>query len=200
LLYVLWFIIWTVYFGLSEYPELGMIVTVIIALIQILTCLFCYWFVQIRAWMQCTPEKNPWKAELVVVQPTANNGYPEMVQLHHSKNPHDQREHAWFMFQKCRYIYDDSEKKTFQTIDYPLSNSFHTYLQSKGYQTQDEIDQGIWNFGLNKLVRWNFGLILLNLFWFLGWLLIFRNLSIYSSNELRHHFLSFKFSAFYSGV
>lgn len=128
-----------------------MIVTVIIALGQILTCLFCYWFVQVRAWMQCIPEKNPWKAELVVVQPTANNGYPEIVRLHHGKNPHDHREHAWFIFQKCRYIYDDTEKKTFQTVDYPLSNSFQTYLQSKGYQTQDEIDQGIWNFGLNKM-------------------------------------------------
>ncbi|CAF4374593.1 unnamed protein product, partial [Rotaria sordida] len=51
----------------------------------------------------------------------------------------------------CRYIYDESEKKTFQTIDYPLSNSFLSYLQSKGYQTQDDIDQGIWNFGLNTM-------------------------------------------------
>lgn len=66
------------------------------------------------------------------------------------QNPHDQHEHAWFIFQKCRYIYDESEKKTFKTIEYPLSNSFHSYLQSKGYQTQDDIDQGIWNFGLNR--------------------------------------------------
>jgi len=81
-----------------------MIITVIIALLQIITCLFCYWFVQIRAFMQCVPvryfwksfvffdkkfwifqEKNPWKAELVVVKPTANNGYPELVPLHHGK-------------------------------------------------------------------------------------------------------------------
>ncbi|CAF5044535.1 unnamed protein product, partial [Rotaria socialis] len=59
--------------------------------------------------MQCTPEKSPWKAELVVVKPTANNGYPEIVPLLHGKNPHDQRSHAWFVFQKCRYIYDESE-------------------------------------------------------------------------------------------
>ncbi len=30
-------------------------------------------------------EKNPWKAEIVVVAPTANNGYPEMVPLQHGK-------------------------------------------------------------------------------------------------------------------
>ncbi|CAF4331854.1 unnamed protein product [Rotaria socialis] len=150
-LYILWFSIWTFHFGLGDYPELGMIITVIIAILQIITCLFCYWFVQIRAFMQCTPEKSPWKAELVVVKPTANNGYPEIVPLLHGKNPHDQRSHAWFVFQKCRYIYDESEKKTFQTIDYPLSNSFSSYLQSKGYQTQDELDQGVWNFGLNAM-------------------------------------------------
>lgn len=66
------------------------------------------------------------------------------------QNPHDLSEQAWFIFQKCRYIYDQSEKKTFKTIDYPLCHSFQFYLQTKGYQTQDEIDQGIWNFGLNK--------------------------------------------------
>jgi len=79
-----------------------MIITVIIALLQIITCLFCYWFVQTRAFMQCVPvrfffsrkkkfwifvfqEKNPWKAEIVVVKPTENNGYSEMVPLHHGK-------------------------------------------------------------------------------------------------------------------
>jgi len=30
-------------------------------------------------------EKSPWKAELVVVKPTENNGYSEMVPLHHGK-------------------------------------------------------------------------------------------------------------------
>jgi len=30
-------------------------------------------------------EKNPWKAELVVVKPTANNGYSELVSLNHGK-------------------------------------------------------------------------------------------------------------------
>jgi hypothetical protein len=62
-----------------------MIITVIVALLQIIACLFCYWFVEIRAFMQCIPEKSPWKAEIVVVKPTANNGYPEMVPLHHGK-------------------------------------------------------------------------------------------------------------------
>ncbi|CAF1434031.1 unnamed protein product, partial [Adineta steineri] len=151
-LYLLWFSIWIFHLGRAEYPELGVIITAIIALLNIITCLFCYWFVEIRAFMSCVPEKNPWKAEIVVVKPTENNGYPEMVPLHHGKNPHDNREQAWFIFQKCRYLYDESEKKTFKTIEYPLFNSFHSYLQSKGYQTQDETDQGIWNFGLNKMV------------------------------------------------
>ncbi|CAF1124588.1 unnamed protein product [Didymodactylos carnosus] len=149
--YLTWFVIWIYHFGLSQYPELGIIITVIIAIIHIVICLFCYWFVEVRAFMQCYPERTPSKAEVVVVKPTANNGYPEMVPLHHGQDPQTHKEQVWFMFQKSRYVYDESEKKTFQIIDYPLSNSFHTYLQSKGLQN-DEIDQATWNFGSNRMV------------------------------------------------
>lgn len=51
--YLIWFYIWATQFGLEEYPELGMIVTAAIAILQTLTCLFCYWFVDVRVFMQC---------------------------------------------------------------------------------------------------------------------------------------------------
>ena len=52
--YLIWFYTWIQYFGLEDYPELGMIITAVIALLQIITCLFCYWFVQVRVFMQCS--------------------------------------------------------------------------------------------------------------------------------------------------
>lgn len=79
--YLIWFYIWSTEFGLGEYPELGMIVTACIALLQILTCLFCYWFVEIRVLMQCSNEKDPFKAQCVKIKPTANNGYAELINL-----------------------------------------------------------------------------------------------------------------------
>jgi hypothetical protein len=72
--YLIWFFIWFQYFGVDEYPELGLIITACIAILQVITCLFCYWFVEFRVLMQCNCVDNPEKAEVVQITPTANNG------------------------------------------------------------------------------------------------------------------------------
>ena len=82
LAYVVWFIVWLNYFGVEEYPEIGMIVTALIAIMQVVVCLFCYWFVEFRVFMQCNRVSNPEKGEVVQITPTPNNGFAELVYLH----------------------------------------------------------------------------------------------------------------------
>lgn len=65
--YLIWFFVWASQFGLDEYPELGMIVTAVIAILQTLTCLFCYWFVDVRVFMQCTEVKQNKKTTKVLL-------------------------------------------------------------------------------------------------------------------------------------
>ena len=80
--YAVWFFVWFTQFGVEEYPELGLIVTALIAILQIVVCLFCYWFVECRVFMQCTKVDDPESAEVVQVTPTPNNGFAELVYLH----------------------------------------------------------------------------------------------------------------------
>ncbi len=40
LAYLAWFLIWISHFGVDEYPELGLIITALIAIMQIVVCLF----------------------------------------------------------------------------------------------------------------------------------------------------------------
>lgn len=47
-LYAIWFGYWTQTLGVTEYLELGFIGFAVIAVLQILTALFCYWFVSVR--------------------------------------------------------------------------------------------------------------------------------------------------------
>lgn len=46
--YGIWFGYWTQALGVGEYVELGLIGFAVIAVLQILTGLFCYWFVSVR--------------------------------------------------------------------------------------------------------------------------------------------------------
>lgn len=86
LAYIVWFCVWTLHLGVDEYPEIGMIVTAGLGILQVVTCLFCYWFVEFRCFMQCYKVENPEQAEVVQVTPTANNGFAELVYLHKKYN------------------------------------------------------------------------------------------------------------------
>ena len=55
----------------------------------------------------------------------------------------------WFLFQKTKYLYDGVEKKTFVSVEFPISESIHTYLDWKGYQLDEEIQHAENQFGKN---------------------------------------------------
>jgi cation-transporting ATPase 13A1 len=158
--YLIWLFVWVNHFGVSEYPELGLIVTVIIGLMQIVTCLFCYWFVEFRVFMQCNKETRADRARVVLVTPTANNGFAELVYLHHDYILNETNSFTrptekvtWFEFQKTKYLYDSNEKKQFFPIEFPLNNSLVHYLDSKGYSaSEQQIKEAISYYGFNKMV------------------------------------------------
>ena len=155
--YLIWFIMWIQHFGVEEYPELGLIITALIAILQVVTCLFCYWFVEFRVLMQCNRVKDPEKAEVVQVTPTENNGFSELVYLHHKFMIKELNQPAekvtWFQFQKTKYILDSSEKKIFKPIEFPINHTLSYYLESKGYtQSEQQIQDAISYYDLNKMV------------------------------------------------
>lgn len=49
LLYSAWLYIWVFVYGTEDYWEPGLIAVAIIAILQVLVCLSCYWSVHIRA-------------------------------------------------------------------------------------------------------------------------------------------------------
>lgn len=53
-LYAVWLYMWTVVYGIGDYFEPGLIVLAIIGLLQILSCLFCLWFVEVRCFLTCS--------------------------------------------------------------------------------------------------------------------------------------------------
>ena len=53
-LYAVLLYMWTAVYGVSEYFEAGLIVLAIIGLLQILSCLFCLWFVEVRCLLTCS--------------------------------------------------------------------------------------------------------------------------------------------------
>ena len=49
-----WLYIWLNNFGYNDYFEVGMIGFVVVGLLQILTTLFCLWFVHVQVLMTCS--------------------------------------------------------------------------------------------------------------------------------------------------
>ena len=54
ILYAAWLYVWVFVYGVDEYFEAGIIALVIICLLQILCCLFGFWFVQVQCLLTCS--------------------------------------------------------------------------------------------------------------------------------------------------
>ena len=52
-MYLLWLYIWTVYYGIDEYFEAGMITLAGIGILQVFVCLCMHWSVHVMAFMTC---------------------------------------------------------------------------------------------------------------------------------------------------
>ena len=160
-------------------------------------------------------EKSPWKAELVVVKPTENNGYSELIPLHHGKVCDDD---CCRLIEFCVYL--ESTWSTWTSVVYLSKMSIYLRWEWKE-NIQDNWLSSIEFFSCLSAIerlsnsRWNrsrymefraeqvsqpksfskpaFATCL-------EWWSIFPNLLICLSNEPQHHSLFFKCFVFYSGV
>jgi cation-transporting ATPase 13A1 len=154
LIYTGWIYVWCGIYGFLEYYEGGFVGLAAIGCAQILCCLACYWSVHVNCFFTCrkvTPqirfedntvsdsfqERDPSKATVVKVVPTANNGSSELVRLQHGR---DGKSDTWFIFQKTKYLWD-SEKKTFRGLEFPIHKQYSEYMSWKGYQEEEDIQQ-----------------------------------------------------------
>ncbi|EFN88845.1 manganese-transporting ATPase 13A1 [Harpegnathos saltator] len=141
----LWISCWIFVYGIDDYYDAGLVGIAAIGMLQILLCLCCQWSVHIHTFVNCSSEKNPYKAKIVKVVPTPNNGSTELIKLHHK----DQQE-PWFIFQKTKYLWDSS-KKSFIGLQFPTNHSVKYYCDWKGYLDEEEIAMAEEKYGKNIL-------------------------------------------------
>ncbi|GJQ67243.1 hypothetical protein Trydic_g8148 [Trypoxylus dichotomus] len=146
ILYASWLYGWCGVYGFFEFYEGGWVGLGIIACLQILCSLCCYWSVHINCLLSCKAEKDAIKATVAKVVPTANNGSTELVRLHKAQNGKD----IWFMFQQTKYIWCE-EKKCFKGLEFPIDKGFGEYMSWKGYQEDVDITEAESLYGRNHL-------------------------------------------------
>ncbi|KAK9509934.1 hypothetical protein O3M35_004821 [Rhynocoris fuscipes] len=146
--YLGWFYCWIFVYGMEEFSEAGFVGTAVIAVVQILSCLCCYWSVHVQSFLTCKKTNSPQDAELVKVIPTEHNGSSELVTLHHPLAMGDTAE--WFLFQKTKYVWSE-EKKQFRGLEFPVNLQFKEYMQWKGYQDETELNKAETKYGKNML-------------------------------------------------
>ncbi|XP_059059301.1 endoplasmic reticulum transmembrane helix translocase [Achroia grisella] len=153
LIYPAIFYSWIVVYGFEDNFEAGFVTVAIVAVVQILICLCCYWSVHVQCFLSCSAVKDPSKAQIVKVVPTLNNGFSEIVKLHHTESTKkgNTNPDLWFIFQKSKYIYD-WDKKTFHTVEFPTNKSYEEYMESKGYTDDESVEIAEKEFGKNEMI------------------------------------------------
>ncbi|XP_023721826.2 manganese-transporting ATPase 13A1 [Cryptotermes secundus] len=149
-LYGSWLYVWFFIYGIEEYYEAGLIGVAVIGLLQILSCLCCHWSVHVQCFLTCKSAKDPLKAKVAKVVPTANNGSSELVSVHHYKDEVNQSVSIWFIFQKTKYVWDEN-KKQFCGLQFPVDLPFGEYMEWKGYQEDHEVTNADIKYGRNQL-------------------------------------------------
>ncbi|PSN36028.1 Manganese-transporting ATPase 13A1 [Blattella germanica] len=150
ILYATWLYGWVFVYGAEDYYEAGLIGIAVIGLLQILSCLCCHWSVHVQCFLTCKNEKDPLKAKVAKVVPTANNGSSELVSVHHFKDDVNNGVNIWFIFQKTKYVWDEN-KKQFCGLQFPVDLPFGEYMEWKGYQEDNEVTNADIKYGRNQL-------------------------------------------------
>lgn len=113
------------------------VIVALVAILQILLCLGCYWSVSIRTLCTCSRVSSLQSAQLVLVTPTPNNGESELVPLNRATLPSGQRL-VHFTFHKSKFVFDN-EQSSFVPLRYPITEPLGSYLESRG--TSSTVDK-----------------------------------------------------------
>lgn len=147
--YLFWIYIWYSVYGFMEYWELGCIVMAIIGILQVLTVLFCYWFVSVNCLLTASYERSVDKASSVKVVPTPNNGWAELLPLRRTKYA-DGRIKTWFEFQKVHYSYD-KDRHIFRSFELDSNRPMQYFHEYKGLETEEDIIEARQELGDNHM-------------------------------------------------
>ncbi|RKO87775.1 E1-E2 ATPase-domain-containing protein, partial [Blyttiomyces helicus] len=150
--YALWLYIRI--FRFEEYlgsPEFAWLSLFLIVAVNILFLLVGQWSVAAGARLTCRKEPDPYRAETIVIIPTAHNGSGALCKLERTPVVGSSRPQLYFFFQKKKYIFDD-ESGVFKKLDFPSHHGYTMteYRVSKGLATEKEIKAATEKYGLNK--------------------------------------------------
>uniref|UniRef100_A0A1I8ELJ2 Cation-transporting ATPase n=3 Tax=Wuchereria bancrofti TaxID=6293 RepID=A0A1I8ELJ2_WUCBA len=148
-LYGGWAYLWFSVYGMNEYWELGCIIMASIGILQILTVLFCNWFVNVHCLLTCSYESNVERATVVKVVPTPNNGWTEVVPLRRTKLINGKVK-LWFEFQKVHYTFV-LERKTFLVLELDTNQPMSYFHESRGLETDEAILERKQDLGDNRM-------------------------------------------------
>ncbi|KAL3120848.1 hypothetical protein niasHT_008140 [Heterodera trifolii] len=150
--YACWLGWWTQSLGVAEHWELGCIVIGAIFVAQVLTALFCYWFVEVDAALNCVRICEPRNAQMAKVKPMPNNGWTEMVPLQRVKlQPNGNGAvRIFFTFQKCSYAYDELEKQ-FRAILFDTALPLRHFQEAKGHDSDAAVSAVQNEYGNNRV-------------------------------------------------
>uniref|UniRef100_A0A915N7J8 Homeobox domain-containing protein n=1 Tax=Meloidogyne javanica TaxID=6303 RepID=A0A915N7J8_MELJA len=136
--------------GFEDYWEFGCIIFVGILILQALTALFCYWFVEVDSFLNCVKVNNLVNdAQLVKVKPTPNNGWTEFVPLIRTKLPNGHLRLS-FCFQKIHYKYNEDFGE-FKAITFNTNLPFRIFQDCKGIENEDKVREIELEYGNNKV-------------------------------------------------
>ncbi|GAA56535.1 cation-transporting ATPase 13A1 [Clonorchis sinensis] len=119
-LYAIWLGYWTSVLGVTDYLELGLIVTAIIGVLQILTCLFCHWFVGFKCLVTCYKELSTGASR------------------------------HYFYFQRLKYNFLNEDKDSISEVNFPVDWKVCKYLSWRGYETTQDVLTAEESYGHNE--------------------------------------------------
>uniref|UniRef100_A0A183TMN9 Cation-transporting ATPase 13A1 n=1 Tax=Schistocephalus solidus TaxID=70667 RepID=A0A183TMN9_SCHSO len=121
--YASWFGYWFGTLGAGEYFELGVIVTAIIASMQVLTALFCFWFVSVRCLLMYRRVSLKKTSSICV-------GGPGYFPTGKTVN--------FLYFQRLKYTFETNDKDSIHAVRFPMSWPVKQYKNWRGYISKEE--------------------------------------------------------------
>uniref|UniRef100_A0A0A1X7L2 Probable cation-transporting ATPase 13A1 n=1 Tax=Zeugodacus cucurbitae TaxID=28588 RepID=A0A0A1X7L2_ZEUCU len=149
ILYLGVFYAWIFIYGVDVHYEAGLITVAVIAFIQILALLCCYWSVHVLTFLNCRNVKTPSVGVLAKVIPTPNNGSSQLVQVNCIRLANGEKQ-LYFVFQKTKYVWDE-ERKTFSGIAFPVHETLRHYTRSRGHETETAVKLAEQLYGSNEM-------------------------------------------------